>query len=252
MINKLPDRLEVCISEFKKFTDKTIKKFSEANFLNAVYHYTSSDGLLGIIESEKLRLTHSSYLNDPTEILYGHEKIINYANKYNEKSKDNRLEFFWSRFSGPFYDVRKKLEVFVCSFSCAQNDLTQWRSYANNGHGFCLEFNSGLFNEVPSEYQSERIIFNKLRYGEDSVKKLTMKLLIKLKNLYCVLFRQIIPQKLRVNLWRVWQWKLLCLHYILACWLNILVINLKKKGACFVWVKISYLILGLRFLLKEI
>lgn len=179
---ELPEKMQQCIDEFQHFIDKTIDKFSEENFLDEIYHYTSSEGLLGIIESEKLRLTHSSYLNDPTEILYGHEEIVNHANGYRKKSdKDKDVEYFWSRFSEPFCSMREKQPVFVCSFSCAKNDLTQWRSYANNGHGFCLEFNAGLFSKVPPQYMGELIIFNKLRYGKDSVKEIYDEIILKVE-----------------------------------------------------------------------
>lgn len=37
---------------------------------NIIYHYTSYEGLKGILSSQKLRFTDYKFLNDPTEIEY--------------------------------------------------------------------------------------------------------------------------------------------------------------------------------------
>jgi hypothetical protein len=39
-----------------------------------IYHYTNSNGLLGILNSKKLWLTEFSYMNDPDEIQHGMKK----------------------------------------------------------------------------------------------------------------------------------------------------------------------------------
>ena len=54
-----------------------------------LYHYTTSDGLLGILKDNCFWLTNAYYLNDSTEIKYGNEiikKIIeDRESKYNDE-----------------------------------------------------------------------------------------------------------------------------------------------------------------------
>jgi hypothetical protein len=40
-----------------------------------LYHYTSADGLKGIIENDELWATSAYYLNDSAEILYGYRVL---------------------------------------------------------------------------------------------------------------------------------------------------------------------------------
>ena len=40
-----------------------------------LYHYTTADGLKGIVENHELWATSAYYLNDLTEIMYGYQLI---------------------------------------------------------------------------------------------------------------------------------------------------------------------------------
>lgn len=107
-------------------------------------HYTTLEGLHGIISSQKIRLTDARYLNDFTEIkegisrLYSALEILNFSTTTSPQLKKSYEtlqreldEFnFYSSNSDPF---------FLCSFSRSPNRLSQWRSYGPVAIEFCAE-----------------------------------------------------------------------------------------------------------------
>jgi len=100
------------------------------------YHYTSSIGIFGIINTSQLHCTSASFLNDPTEQKYFNsilkEVILKssdcksiYKTLYNESVESHILN--------PF-------ENYVVSFCKKSDSLSMWSHYAN-GNGYNLGFN---------------------------------------------------------------------------------------------------------------
>ena len=52
----------------------------------ALYHYTTSAGLLGIIESNGIYLTDARFLNDSSEITYGRSLFLERLNHFVERN----------------------------------------------------------------------------------------------------------------------------------------------------------------------
>src|SRR5579883_2004996 len=64
------------VSEFEKRLTLILKKSTINPLLRPrsnLYHYTSGDGLQGIVRDKNLWATHYKYLNDSTEIRYAFE-----------------------------------------------------------------------------------------------------------------------------------------------------------------------------------
>jgi len=118
-----------------------------------LYHYTSPEGLLGIIRSGSIRATHVRYLNDKTELKYASSQefqdtlLETLFPEANEEKKESlrRLR----------KDHKKNDEVYVASFTddaaalatdaARPGDrLSQWRAYSNLAGGFSLGFDSKL------------------------------------------------------------------------------------------------------------
>ena len=118
-----------------------------------LYHYTTPEGLLGILKSGSIRATHVRYLNDQTEL----------RNALSSEFENLMLN---TMFPAADEEQRKNLhdlkrrdeetqeeEVFVASFTddgvvqgaegCTPGDrLSQWRAYSNQAGGFSLAFDS--------------------------------------------------------------------------------------------------------------
>ncbi|WP_163934245.1 DUF2971 domain-containing protein [Paraferrimonas sp. SM1919] len=101
-----------------------------------LYHYTSAEGLKGIINSESLWATDCRFLNDSTEFHDGLSFTIEELAKRNSTLCTELSEYLKS-------DTSNFLEVvtpYITSF-CADGDLlSQWRGYSSSSEGYCIEF----------------------------------------------------------------------------------------------------------------
>jgi hypothetical protein len=61
------------IVQFHNDRDQGAAARRPKNFV--LYHYTTADGLKGIVENDELWATSAYYLNDSTEIMYGYQLI---------------------------------------------------------------------------------------------------------------------------------------------------------------------------------
>lgn len=102
-----------------------------------LYHYTSLNGLLGILRSRSIWATHASYLNDASEFFHGLAFAKQQAGAIFEED-DYVAAFGWA--------VRHALEgidvgdLYIASFSQKADLLSQWRGYCPAGGGVCLGF----------------------------------------------------------------------------------------------------------------
>jgi Protein of unknown function (DUF2971) len=104
-----------------------------------VYHYTSADGFLGILESKKIRATAVEYLNDSKEIAFA----IDAASSFISEKRDALFPAAYA----PLADIvleglnrRVASGVFVACFCTNGDRLSQWRGYADKGLGFAMGF----------------------------------------------------------------------------------------------------------------
>lgn len=135
----------------------------------SIFHYTSDVGLEGILDKKELWLTDLFNLNDPSELIFG---LDIFAKFVSERVK----------FAGQLADlIKQKLDAlrnpdrlretanfFSLSMSWHENDLAQWRSYADNGRGFALEFDRTLLDEV-SKICIERVKSIPICYDESKL-----------------------------------------------------------------------------------
>lgn len=107
----------------------------------SIYHYTDLNAVKSIIESSKLRLTDSRYLNDIKELSDGFSYIYEAIEKNNwSKSliaqKVQAINFIKNSMHEYLNYGTEEESVFVCSFSNVPDLLSQWRSYGM----FAIEF----------------------------------------------------------------------------------------------------------------
>jgi hypothetical protein len=100
------------------------------DLMKPLYHYTNSEGLIGIVTSKHLRATDSRFVNDPLELEYGRAVFKEVL----------------GQFGVPPFVVRMVSEgilpisVYVASF-CEDGDLlSQWRAYSSDGLGYAVGF----------------------------------------------------------------------------------------------------------------
>lgn len=100
-----------------------------------LYHYTSLNGFLSIIETQSLFFSNVNFLNDSKEIKHGVDIVL----KAIEQIEENQSSDILSKMKDNI-DLLYKSEKYVTCFSKNGDLLSQWRAYGNNGKGISIGF----------------------------------------------------------------------------------------------------------------
>lgn len=152
-----------------------------------LYHYTTTEGLIGIITSGQIWLTNAGFLNDSQEITYGAKRaglrLRNRAEKLRATPNDcetNRhiaehLEAIATSIESINAPGNERFEFpYIASFSEERDDLSQWRGYAEGG--YCIAFHREALrtylipageNVIPGIGQNIPIL-EKVQYGDET------------------------------------------------------------------------------------
>jgi hypothetical protein len=110
---------------------------------DVLYHYTTAQGLLGILKTGSLWATNSRFLNDPTEIEYATQLFRRIADeefgKYGSPSPTHVA--YWQKCVASWLDYyEQEAKVYVACFSADGDLLSQWRGYGATGGGYAIGF----------------------------------------------------------------------------------------------------------------
>lgn len=156
-----------------------------------LYHYTTWDGLLGILKTQTLWATHYRFLNDYSEIVLFRDKLVSlilpYVREAYEKlvKKSPHIEQKISQEGGLGQVIQHDAEVvvdaqyratgdeiYILSF-CGQHKnphinnnglLSQWRGYGAGG-GFALVFNTQKLEEI-LEIEAKRFEYSAMHLSD--------------------------------------------------------------------------------------
>jgi hypothetical protein len=107
-----------------------------------LFHYTTTQAAISIIERGELWATHFRYLNDPREFIEGEQAFLQ-ALKEAQSRRPRRadvLDPLCERYDQ--HSLSNRTDSYVVSFSTRPDSLSQWRAYAAGGSGCCLGFES--------------------------------------------------------------------------------------------------------------
>ncbi len=108
---------------------------------DVLYHYTSADGLIGILSSKSIWLTDLRHMNDLSELQYSRELVQKrFAARLELPGLSDIQKKFIGRISSSFDPFRSRHAVFSASFCEEGNLLSQWRAYRGRGGGYALGF----------------------------------------------------------------------------------------------------------------
>lgn len=158
-----------------KNSDKELKE-EHKEFLNQfffegfqpppkLYHYTDDGGFNGFFGNKTIWLTSYKFMNDSTEFTYGInilEKKLNeflkqpsYTNEFSKTCKG-----IWNLIKED--SVAPKIKPYIYCLSEERDNLGQWRAYAKDGTGYCLEFDSSGLQGLDNQ-----ILLGQVQYDED-------------------------------------------------------------------------------------
>jgi hypothetical protein len=128
-----------------------------------VYHYTSIEAFLKIIESNTLWFSHMSFQNDPLEVDFGVKVLLDILSKtQNHFTHDLEplieiIAKMHDRYEKSTTDRTGKI-LFMFSLSAAGDTLPQWIQYGDNGNGVCVEFDRRHLSENVDKIMREYAI----------------------------------------------------------------------------------------------
>lgn len=106
-----------------------------------IYHYTSAEGLRGIIENHEIRLTNIDFVNDTTEC----RALKKEGKLFDDGFSNEYVRDKWNKFINQKNTKSIKNTTYIASFSMKKNQLEQWRGYGN----FCIGFNVKDLDKFP-------------------------------------------------------------------------------------------------------
>lgn len=122
------DKREKGIEQLKSL----IKAFADP-CAGIIYHYTSAEGLRGIVESNEIWLTNTEFVNDTTECRALQEETSLFVDDdFSNEYVIDQWRYFIRR---PDMDNN----TYIASFSRGKESLEQWRAYGNFRIGFEAE-----------------------------------------------------------------------------------------------------------------
>jgi hypothetical protein len=124
---------------------KTQQTINQAKSKGLLYHYTTLDGLLGILDKKELWATGISFLNDTSEYKAGLKAVFGLMNPELCETQDESVVGKYAPF------IRQPAEsIFAASFSKEPtgDDLSQWRAYGGKHSGVSLGFSPQYLRKI--------------------------------------------------------------------------------------------------------
>jgi Protein of unknown function (DUF2971) len=143
------------LEKYQKFLEEQVKRLASFDFdpKTLLWHYTSGNGLLGILSSGTLYSTQVSRLNDSSEIRYG-QSLFQRAltDALSSYTGDQRVKEFIANYLKLIEAVASQVNpphapspFFVTCFCAEEDDLGSWRTYGQKGYAIAFAA-EGLFN----------------------------------------------------------------------------------------------------------
>jgi hypothetical protein len=122
-----------------------------------LYHFTSVEGLKGILTSKELWASPATSLNDASEITYGIDRTKRYIRERlgQGKGQSPKREAFlkhvllWIEGETVNRDLIISIDHFVTSFCGRVDKSGMWLHYGRSGKGYALGFDSGRLRRAP-------------------------------------------------------------------------------------------------------
>jgi hypothetical protein len=113
-----------------------------------LYHYTTAEGLCGIVESGQIFASHVLYQNDKSELVNALE-IFEEEFESSEMGLDTNIKDTMGRLIPSMLADAFTFAYFVASFCEDGSLLSQWRAYGGSGSGYSLGFDKWVLEKAP-------------------------------------------------------------------------------------------------------
>lgn len=156
---------------------------SQSNF----YHYTSANGLNGILNDKKIWFSHTKFLNDEQERCYTYKLLIDEINKMPNSKINDGLRCYYDENSKEKNNVNTNIfenDYYIACFSNEGDSLSLWNYYtkSDNSTGYNIEFDK---HQLISDLELTPMdIHGQVIYEEAEQRELIRKILTKYNEEY--------------------------------------------------------------------
>jgi hypothetical protein len=135
-----------------------------------LYHYTTTTGLIGILERKCLWASYFRAKNDFTELIYAKDVMLK---SLENKDKGSRIINQLKQICDALYEKDLTLP-FLFSFCDDHGDrLSQWRGYSDDGGGYSIGFDTDLLikciKEENKNFHYPHLQLSNVSYCKDSI-----------------------------------------------------------------------------------
>ncbi len=135
------------IKGLKKMKPTLLERILSCRPDKPLYHYTTMDGLLGIVGDKEMRATHTQYLSDHKEYSHALSLVADEITKRKESESDDEIIVLLGDMLKGINGI-ESMNVCVCSFSEERDSLSQWRAYGDSAAGFAIGFRGDFLYNV--------------------------------------------------------------------------------------------------------
>ena len=148
------------------------------NIPPSLFHYTTADGLLGILMTSRIWATELRFLNDAQEVIYAQDELASRLRVVENPAIDatHIAHSDAARFGEVFDRYREyvlselgspRFPVYVACFCESGDQLSQWRGYGSD-HGYAIEVDAADLRSAAQECGGTVGGLVRVRYGPDA------------------------------------------------------------------------------------
>ncbi|KOF10990.1 hypothetical protein AC739_06245 [Planococcus glaciei] len=150
--------------QFRNEVDKQIRKTHESG--QTLYHYTSLQSLMGMIETNNLWMSKGNFLNDSSELIYFSNVLKSVVGKMEIQRETELWQLFIRELEGSMKRFLEGIEgsgfeVYIFSLSYSPDSLALWYNYAK-GEGYNLGFDAEELLQKASAFPDESDVLHGL------------------------------------------------------------------------------------------
>jgi Protein of unknown function (DUF2971) len=160
---QMEQTLAIALQDITRFIDGMSQLWNPETPPLELFHYTTTEGFIGIITSRTLWASDMLSLNDASESMYPCQVITKVL-----ESQVNIPAGHRNRFAAQLKEYLFRIETpFVVCF-CEDGDLlSQWRGYGSDGEGFALGFSFSWLQFLDtSDFRLQKVIYEFARQEE--------------------------------------------------------------------------------------
>lgn len=126
-------------------------------------HYTSLQGLIGIVENNEIWLSDHRFVNDELEYEYGKQLALSTIAEMARSEENTEFSAFLQQLLSSFQKPSGR-GVYIGSMSLSPDKLDQWKGYGNSSESICIKFAGGFElwnagNSHPTHIRQQRVIY---------------------------------------------------------------------------------------------